>query len=125
MKTFLNQLIDISAPNETKKEVKKIKSKIRNKTNIVSLDEVKNYLNVPIEDEDDDELLEMMIASAESYVSNYTGIDLDTIGEIPEIKIAILLLCVELYDNRGQQNLQFKRNLMIDSILSMHCINYL
>lgn len=91
----------------------------------IDLDEVKQFLNISYEGEATDEEVERIIKSATNYVKNYTGKSEETIAENEDLIEAIFLVCSEIYDNRGLNNVQYKRNLMLQSILDMHSINLL
>lgn len=91
----------------------------------IDLDEVKQFLNISYEDEATDEEVERIIKSATKYVKNYTGRTEESIAENEDLIEAIFLVCSEMYDNRGLNNVQYKRNLMLQSILDMHSINLL
>ena len=91
---------------------------------IDDIQELKEFLN--IFHDDDDTLLKSFVNFANNYIKDYTGLTLDQIREKREsFKIALFLIVSDLYDNRGQQNLQYKRNLILSSILDMYCMNYL
>lgn len=91
---------------------------------IDDIQELKEFLN--IFHDDDDTLLKSFVNFANNYIKDYTGLTSEQIQEKREsFKIALFLIVSDLYDNRGQQNLQYKRNLMLSSILDMYCMNYL
>lgn len=91
---------------------------------INDLQEVKEFINV-FHDEDD-VLIKSFVTFAENYIKNYTGLCSEEVMKLKEsLKVAVYLIVSELYDNRGQQNLQYKRSLILTSILDMHSINYL
>lgn len=86
--------------------------------------ELKEFLN--IYHNDDDILLTSLVNFSVNFIKDYTGLDDVKIQEKKEaLKIALFLIVSDLYDNRGQQNLQYKRNLMLTSILDMYSVNYL
>ena len=91
----------------------------------IDLDEVKQFLNISYEDEATDEEVERIIKSATKYVKNYTGRTEEEVAENEDLIEAIFLVCSEMYDNIGLNNVQYKRNLMLQSILDMHSINLL
>lgn len=91
----------------------------------INVDEVKQFLNISYEDEATYEEVERIIKSATKYVKNYTGRSEEAIVENEDLVEAIFLVCSEMYDNRGLNNVQYKRNLMLQSILDMHSINLL
>ena len=91
---------------------------------IDDIQELKEFLN--IFHDDDDKLINLFVNFANNYIKDYTGLTFEQIEEKKEsLKVALFLIVSDLYDNRGQQNLQYKRNMMLSSILDMYCINYL
>lgn len=91
---------------------------------IDDIQELKEFLN--IFHDDDDKLINSFVNFANNYIKDYTGLTFEQIEEKKEsLKVALFLIVSDLYDNRGQQNLQYKRNMMLSSILDMYCINYL
>lgn len=90
----------------------------------IDLNELKEFLNVY--DDSDDTLIKSLINAGIQYIKDYTGLTEEEMLEKKEsLKIALFLIVSEMYDNRGQQSLQNKRNTMLTSILDMHCKNYL
>ena len=90
----------------------------------VDLNELKEFLN--IYDDADYTLLKSLTLAGKQYIKDYTGLTEEEMIEKKEsLKIALFLIISDLYDNRGQQSLQNKRNTMLTSILDMYCKNYL
>lgn len=90
---------------------------------IDDIQELKEFLNIF---HDDDILINSFVNFANNYIKDYTGLTLEQIQEKREsFKVALFLIVSDLYDNRGQQNLQCKANLMLTSILDMYSVNYL
>jgi uncharacterized phage protein (predicted DNA packaging) len=77
------------------------------------LDEVKAYLR--IDGTEDDILLGSLIAAAESYIKNATGIDVDESNDLH--KLAVSLLVVHWYENRQTVGNLNKIAFSLDSIL--------
>ena len=89
----------------------------------IDLNELKEFLN--IYDNSDDTLLNSLVFAGKQYIKDYTGLTEEEMVEKKEsLKIALFLIVSDLYDNRGQQSLQNKRNTMLTSILDMYCKNY-
>lgn len=90
----------------------------------IDLDELKEFLN--IFDNSDDILIKSLVNAGKQYIKDYTGLTEEEMLEKKEsLKIALFLIVSDLYDNRGQESLQNKRNTMLTSILDMYCKNYL
>ena len=101
--------------NDTKASIEKFE---------IDLNELKEFLN--IYDNSDDTLLNSLVFAGKQYIKDYTGLTEEEMVEKKEsLKIALFLIVSDLYDNRGQQSLQNKRNTMLTSILDMYCKNYL
>lgn len=93
-------------------------------TLISDIDELKEFINVY--HSDDDMLISSLANFAVNHIKDYTGLTIEQIQEKRDsLKIALFLIVADLYDNRGQQSLQYKTSLMLQSILDMYCMNYL
>ena len=84
----------------------------------VTLTEVKSYLRVT--DTDDDSLLEIILAAATSYILSYTALTAEEADLIPELSIALMCLCSDMYDVRTSQASNDKQNPIVSTILNMH-----
>lgn len=90
----------------------------------IDLNELKEFLN--IYDDSDDILIKSLVNAGKQYIKDYTGLsEKEMVAKKDGLKVALFLIVSDLYDNRGQQNLQYKRNLMLTSILDMYSLNYL
>lgn len=88
------------------------------------LREVKSYLN--IYHNEDDTLIYSLAQMAIEYIKDYTALNDEEIeAKMNSLKVAIMLICSDAYDNRGQSTLQHKQNLLLTSILNLHSKNYL
>ena len=76
-------------------------------------------------DENEKTLLEAMKSAAITYVHGYTGLKVEEIDKHEDITIVILSLISDMWDNRSLTVDKANSNKLIDSILSMHSINYL
>lgn len=65
---------------------------------IVSLDEMKQYLRVDYEDDDD--FIENAISSAESLCADIARMSIEKLSEQPIAKIAVLYAVAYLYEHR-------------------------
>lgn len=88
----------------------------------MELSVVKNYLNIDKSYIDDDNLIANLIAIAESYVKNYTGIDDYTVHK--ELELCVLQLVSSSYNNRDYEG-EAKLNVsnFVKSILNLHSQN--
>lgn len=88
------------------------------------LEEIKNYLNVY--HNEDDLLIKSLAEMSIEYIKDYTALTDEQIqAKMNSLKVAIMLICSDAYDNRGQTTLQHKQNLLLTSILNLHSKNYL
>lgn len=94
---------------------------------ILSLDEVKQFLRIVEEDETEDYYIsKIIIPSAVAYVCNYTGLTMEKVATKEELKSATLIVCGMLFDNRGAMvSSQVKLNPILTSILDMNSVNLL
>ena len=84
----------------------------------VTLTEVKSYLRVT--DTDDDSLLEIILAAATSYILSFTALTAEEADLIPELSIALMCLCSDMYDVRTSQASNDKQNPIVSTVLNMH-----
>ncbi|HAR73068.1 MAG TPA: phage gp6-like head-tail connector protein [Flavobacteriaceae bacterium] len=94
------------------------------KVSEIKVSDIKTYGRIDIDDED--LILTMILASAKQYVMSYTGLTAEAIDEKEDISLAVLAICVEMYEKRQlTTEKESKVNLVIDSILSMYSVNLL
>lgn len=71
----------------------------------ITIIELKNYLRIDFDDEDNDKLLTMILTAAKSFIQTYLGWRFDSFANdeaFPEeITIALLSICEHWYKNRG------------------------
>ena len=68
----------------------------------IDLEIVKNYLRIDFDDVDNDRMLNIILASAKSFVQTYLNWKFVDVDEIPlEITIALLAIVEHWYKNRG------------------------
>lgn len=73
----------------------------------------------------DDSLIPVIMAAAQSYVLSYTGLTLEQADAYEDLTLAYLVLCCEMYDNRNITTDNDKVNPYVKSVLAMHAVNYL
>lgn len=88
----------------------------------VSAKDVAQFGRIP---QEDDSLIEPIMAAAQSYVLSYTGLTLEQANEYEDLTLAYLVLCCEMYDNRNITTENDKVNPYVKSVLAMHAVNYL
>lgn len=68
----------------------------------IDLEIMKNYLRIDFDDEDNDRMLSILLASGKSFVQNYLNWKFTDVDEVPlEITIALLAIVEHWYKNRG------------------------
>ena len=98
----------------------------------VTIEDLKAYSHVYIED--DDNLFTLILASVKNYIASYTGVPLSvpvgsdpvpTLDDYEDLTIALFVLSNDLYDNRIYNVDRAEINPLVSSILGMHSINLL
>jgi hypothetical protein len=75
--------------------------------------------------DDDIELIPILQKAAVEFVKAYTGLTYAEIDTHEDITIAVLVLISDMYDNRQMYVDKSNVNRVVDTILSMHCVNLL
>lgn len=88
---------------------------------------VAEFCRIIIEDQTETELLvlDAMIDAAKKYCIGYTGLTEEELDEHEDITVALLVLVSDMYDNRQMYVDKANINRTADSILSMHCVNWI
>lgn len=84
----------------------------------ITIDIVKQYLR--IDGDVDDVLLEAMLAAAINCAASYTGLAKDELDNYPDITIAVLAICADLYDVRAYTMNGIQLNPTAQGILGSH-----
>ena len=92
------------------------------KVSEITAEDVANYIR-----EDDYEFgeIETYLNIAKSYISNYTGILVESLDEYADFIIVIYILCQDMYDNRTMYVESGNINKVVQTILDMHTMNNL
>lgn len=93
------------------------------KVSEITLDVVKQYLR--ISGVNDDTLLEAILAGAIQYAENYTGLSKGDLDDKPDMPIAILALCADMYEVRQATATGLQLNPTVAQILGSYCQNLL
>lgn len=89
----------------------------------ITLDDIKGYLRINIDDIEDDSLLELIIIAAKGYILSYTGLKEIEANKISELRIAMYIVCSDMYENRKTTSDKAKENNTLNIILNMHSKN--
>lgn len=84
-------------------------------------EQIREYLRL----NEDDGLLDIFKQSALSYIKSYTGLSEKDINNNDDITMAYLVLISDFYDNRQYTQDRNYSNKSVDTILGMHCINFI
>lgn len=87
----------------------------------VTIDVVKKYLRIDINE--DDELLEAILEAAKQYAASYTGLSKEELEEYADIPLAVLALCSDMYEVRQFTVNSTSLNPTAAQILGSHCRN--
>lgn len=76
--------------------------------------------------------LEALLTAAKQYIVAYTGIplssdntDIETLDNHEDFYIVVMVLCQDMYDNRSMYVDKSNLNKVVETILGMHCRNFL
>lgn len=87
----------------------------------VSVADLMEYLR----EDEESALLSSILSAGKRYVVNYTGRTAEELDEDEEVAIALLAVCVDLYDKRGViSSVNLSENQLITGILESHRINF-
>ena len=89
----------------------------------LTIEDLKKYANVY--HNEDDKIFNAILAACKSYIKSYTGLSDELIDTKEDLTIALTVLVNEMYDNRSFTVQDDKVNVIIKSILDMHCVNLL
>lgn len=89
----------------------------------VTIAHLKDYANVY--HNEDDELFSTILVACKAYIRGYTGLNDESLDLNEDIVIALMVLAMDMYDNRAFNIESAKANLVVQSILQMHSINLL
>ena len=97
------------------------------KVSELKLNEICDYCRIIVEDltETEHATLEAMKTAAVKYCVGYTGLSEAELDEHEDITIAVLTLIGDMYDNRNMYVDKAHINRTADTILGMHCVNWI
>ena len=88
----------------------------------VTLDVVKRHIGVS---EEDDATISLYWTAAKAQALAYTGLTAEEADELPDITVAALALCSDLYTFRNAAGESAALNPTVKMILDMHSVNLL
>lgn len=101
------------------------------KVSDITVNDIAEYLRLGDIDSKDTYILNTFLNVAKNYCSSYTGIpieafDGETLDDLPDMVIAVYVLCQDMYDNRAMYvDGAGTPNRVVQTILDMHTRNNL
>lgn len=93
------------------------------KVSELTLDIIKQYLR--IDGNDDDLLLEMLLASSIQYCTSYMGCTKEDLEKYDDVTIVVLSLISDSYEVRQFTTSTVTLNPIMQGVLDLHCSNFL
>ena len=93
------------------------------KVSELTLDIIKQYLR--IDGNDDDVLLEMLLASSIQYCISYMGCTKEDLEKYDDVTIVVLALISDSYEVRQFTTSTITLNPIMQGVLDLHCSNFL
>lgn len=90
------------------------------KINEVTTDLLINYCNAYPEDST---FLEIFKDAGIQHIKSYTGLTVEEMNTLDDLTVALLVLVSGMFDSRSIECDKDKVNLILDSILGLHCKN--
>ena len=82
-----------------------------------------------IDDADEEsEVIEAIIEAGRKFVLSQTGLELEETDDKPDLAVAMLMVCADMYDNRSYETATGKApsvNLAAQAIINQYCRNIL
>lgn len=67
--------------------------------------------------------LQTFLTASQGYIRSYTGLNDKEIDELPEMVVAVYVLCQDMYDNRTLYVDSDNLNKVVQTIIDMHTVN--
>lgn len=93
------------------------------KVSELTLDIIKQYLRV--DGNDDDILLEMLLASSIQYCTSYMGCTQQDLEKYDDVTIVVLALIADSYEVRQFTTSTITLNPIMQGVLDLHCSNFI
>lgn len=89
----------------------------------ITLEDVKDFIKT--EDNYDDRNIQIIMSAVKSYILGETGLTVEEMDKYEDLTDAYCVLCNEMLLNREYTVQNDKVNVVVKSILDMHCRNLL
>lgn len=93
------------------------------KVSELTLDIIKQYLR--IDGNDDDILLQMLLASSIQYCTSYMGCTTEDLNKYDDVMIVVLSLIADSYEVRQFTTSTITLNPVMQGVLDLHCSNFI
>ena len=95
------------------------------KVSDITVTDVTDYLRIPEITDEVTSFITTALNVAKEYVKSYTGLDADGMDAHQDLVIVIYVLCQSMYDDRAMYVDKSNINNVVESILNLHCINFM
>lgn len=95
------------------------------KVSDITVTDVTDYLRIPEITPDVISLLTSALNVAKEFVKSYTGLDDNGMDAHEDLVIVIYVLCQSMYDDRSYYIDKSNINNVVESILNLHCVNFM
>lgn len=95
------------------------------KVSDIQVTDVTDFLRIPETTEEIISFLTTALNVAKQYVMSYTGLDAEGMDAHEDLVIVIYVLCQSMYDDRTMYVDKSNINNVVESILNLHCTNFL
>lgn len=95
------------------------------KVSDITVTDVTDYLRIPEITDEITSLITTALNVAKEFVKSYTGLDDAGMDAHQDLVIVIYVLCQSMYDDRAMYVDKSNINNVVESILNLHCINFM
>ena len=95
------------------------------KVSDITVTDVTDYLRISEVTDEDTSLLTTALNVAKEFVKSYTGLDDAGVDAHEDLVIVIYVLCQNMYDDRTYYVDKGNINNVVESILNLHCTNFM
>lgn len=96
------------------------------KVSEITKEDIANYIrDIDLTDPAEDKFIAAIQEAAIAYINNRLNVTTEKLDQWPEMAIAVLALCADMYDNRSTTVESGTPNQTVESIINMHDYNFL
>lgn len=93
------------------------------KVSEITIKDIADFIRLGEVDSADEIQLQTFLTASKGYIRSYTGLKDEEINELPEMVVAVYVLCQDMYDNRTLYVDSNNPNKVVQTILDMHTVN--